>query len=122
MTHGVNRNTRMIHLETELSLYYTTNDQNGIKLLRAITGAATSSQLYRRFPQLADNLHNFTEGLLFDLQYVSEFYQSPRDQKFRITPAYGYFFDFQMDVMRKINNTNARLYEIPGSVLDEIIS
>ena len=36
--------------------------------------------------------------------------------------AYGYFFDFQMDVMRKINNTNAHLYEIPGFILDEIIS
>ena len=109
-------------METELPLYYTTNDPNGIKLLRAITGSATSSRLYRRFPQLADNLHNFTEGLLFDLKYVSEFYQSPRDQKIRIAPAYGYFFDFQMDVMQKINNTNAQLYEIPGSALDEIIS
>ena len=112
----------MIHLETELPLYYTTNDQNGIKLLRAITGPATPSRLYRKYPKLADNLHNFTKGLLFDLKYVSEFYQSPCDQKFRITPAYGYFFDFQMDVMRKINNTNAQLYQIPGSLLDEIIS
>ena len=122
VTHGVNRNTRMIHMETELPLYYTTNDPNGIKLLRAITEPATPSRLYRRLPQLADHLHDFTEGLLFDLQYVSEYYQSPRDHKFRIRPAYGYFFDFQMDVMRKINNTNAQLYQIPDSVLDEIIS
>ena len=109
-------------METELPLYYTTNDPNGIKLLRAITGSAIPSRLYRRLPQLADHLHDFTEGLLFDLQYVSEYYQSPRDHKFRIRPAYGYFFDFQMDVMRKINNTNAQLYQIPDSVLDEIIS
>ena len=109
-------------MKTELPLYYITNDQNGIKLLRAITESETHSRLYYRFPQFADNLHEFVDGLLFELKYVSEFYQSPRDQKFRITPAYGYFFDFQMDVMRKINNTNARLYEIPGSVLDEIIS
>ena len=112
----------MIHMETELPLYYTTNDQKGIKLLRAISVLATSTRLYRKFPKLADHIHDFTEGLLFNLQYISEYYQSPCDQKFRITPAYGYFFDFQMDVMRKINNTNAQLYEIPGAVLDEIIS
>ena len=112
----------MIHMVTELPLYYITNDQDGIKLLRAITGLATSTRLYRKLPQLADHLQDFTEGLLYNLQYDSEYYQSPRDHKFRIRPAYGYFFDFQMDVMQKINNTNARLYELPGSALDEIIS
>ena len=121
VTHGVNRNTRMISMKADLPLYYTTNDQNGINLLRAITGSATSSWLYRRFAQFADNLQDFTDGLLFDLKYVSCFYRSPNDHTFRTAPDSGYFFDFQMDVMQKINNTGAKLCEVPGSVLEEIV-
>ena len=39
-----------------------------------------------------------------------------------LAPDSGYFFDFQMDVMQKINNTGAKLCEVPGSVLEEIVS
>lgn len=120
--HGSNRHTRMISMETELPLYYITNDQNGIKLLRAITDPRTPSRLYQRLARSGDSAYELAGGLMFDLKYLSNFYKSPREHKFRLTPTHGYFFDFQTDVMQKINNTGAHLYEIPGSVLDEIIS
>lgn len=122
VTHGVNRHTRMISMETELPLHYVTNDQTGIKLLRAVTDPRTPSRLYQRFARSGDSAYDLAAGLLFDLKYLSNFYKSPYEHKFRLTPTHGYFFDFQIDAMQKINNTNAQLYEIPGSVLDDIIS
>ena len=52
---------------------------------------------------------------------ISEFYCAPWERKNKLGPARGFFFDFQIEVIQKINNTGADLYELPAKDLDLIV-
>ena len=101
--------------------YYTTNDEMGLRILRGIIDPWTSSRFYRYFTQRGiDSLHPITDPL-FCMSEISEFYRAPWEHKNRLGPAHGFFFNFQIEVMQKINNTGADLYELPAKDLGLIV-
>lgn len=121
--HGKTREPRMIPVtKNPPCFYYTTNDEMGLRILRGIIDPWTSSRFYRYFTQRGiDSLHPITDPL-FCMSEISEFYRAPWEHKNRLGPAHGFFFDFQIEVMQKINNTGADLYELPAKDLGLIVS
>lgn len=119
VTNGTKPYGRMIPAK-EYGNYYVTLDEPGIELLRVIVTSDLRVRLQRVLTDLRATTINALSNPMFDLGAVSEFYRPPNEKKDRIRPTYGYFFDFQMEVMEHINNVQAQLVEIPSFKLYEI--
>lgn len=122
VVHGKAREPRMVPITQDRPcFYYMTNDENGLRLLRGILDPQTPYRFYRYFTQRGVNsLHPITDPL-FCLTEIAEFYRAPWERKNKIGPARGFFFDFQIEVMQKINNIGADLYVLPTADLDLIV-
>ncbi len=110
--------SRMIKFQRGMTHNYVTRDTNGIRVLRTIVSPEERLWLERRLFDHGIRVYA-RSTLQFDLEELTEYYEPPKENQYRLRPDIGWFFDFQMDAAKSFCNTGAELISVPGTLLYE---
>ena len=121
VSHAENPRTRLIRCSSSDCMNLVTFDENGLQLMRLLVDEDREFALMRWLNNTYDvpMPQPPTADYLFSISDILEYYPTPRRcSRLAIKPE-GYFFDFQMSVIQKINGGYSKLYSIPGTCLNE---
>ena len=110
--------SRMIKFQRGMTHNYVTRDTNGIRVLRTIVSPEERLWLERRLFDHGIRVYA-RSTLQFDLEELTEYYEPPKENQYRLRPDIGWFFDFQMDAAKSFCNTGAELISVSGTLLYE---
>ena len=121
VSHAENPRTRLIRCSSSDCMNLVTFDDNGLKLLRLLVDEDREFALMRWLNNTYDvpMPQTPTADYLFSISDVLGYYPTTQRCSRLAVKLEGYFFDFQITVMQKINGGYSKLYSIPVNILDE---
>ena len=96
---------------------YVTLDETGILLTKAILNRNLRARLLQAMYQAGYDMVHDNMNCLFPLDCIAQMHQPERERRWHPGLCMGHFFSCQMDVVRKINNRNTNVIEVPDEFL-----
>jgi len=96
---------------------YVTLDETGILLTKAILNRHLRAGLFQAMYRAGYDMVHDNMNCLFPLDCIAQMHQPERERRWRPGLWMGHFFSCQMDVVRKINNRNTNVIEVPDELL-----
>lgn len=115
--HGINPRSRLIHTSREHIFHYSVFDSYGLRLMRLAMDSMLRSS-FRHYLYKNGAADSMYDEYLCSLDCLSLFYVPKNKMPDYRGPATGYFFDFQMEAMKMLCNTGAKLLCISSRWLD----
>ena len=115
--HGINPRSRLIHTSREHIFHYSVFDSYGLRLMRLAMDSMLRSS-FRHYLYKNGAADSMYDEYLCSLDCLSLFYVPKNKMPDYRGPTTGYFFDFQMEAMKMLCNTGAKLLCISSRWLD----
>lgn len=97
--------------------YFVTLDEPGLLLAKAILNSSLRARLQRAMYQAGYGMVHDNMNCLFPLDCIAQMHQPEQERRWHPGLWMGHFFTCQMDVIRKINNRNTNVIEVPDEFL-----